>query len=245
MYSREDVLARLKDWSEENGGKTPSEKVFYKFLGNFGVFDLHKLGWPYYGKLVEEAGLKPNIFDKTKYTRDELCELFISVIREYDNWPSRGELEVLHHNKKDKYPDASTFYNKLGLVKNGDLAKSILDYIKDRDGYDDITVICKPVYDRYKNNEKTEETIQTGFVYLCKSGNQYRIGMTNNPERRQGEVGVLLVDPYELIHIIETDDMRGVEDYWHTRFKQKLIRGEWFRLNSSDIKAFKRWKKIF
>lgn len=52
-------------------------------------------------------------------------------------------------------------------------------------------------------------------------------------------------EPMEWIHVIETDDMRGVENYWHNRFKEKLKRGEWFKLDKDDIKAFKRWKNIF
>jgi len=48
-----------------------------------------------------------------------------------------------------------------------------------------------------------------------------------------------------MIHSIKTDDPSGVETYWHKRFDTKRLNGEWFDLNSADIKAFKRWQRIF
>jgi hypothetical protein len=86
----------------------------------------------------------------------------------------------------------------------------------------------------------------TGYVYLLKygRGRDYKIGRTRNPLRREGQVALELPDELEPIHYIKTDDPRGIESYWHARFRTKRKRGEWFALTADDVRAFKRWKRI-
>jgi hypothetical protein len=85
-----------------------------------------------------------------------------------------------------------------------------------------------------------------GYVYLLKHGSrrEYKIGRTNNPVRREGEVVIQLPEKLAPIHYIKTDDPAGVEAYWHNRFGGKRKEGEWFALTAEDVRAFKRWKRI-
>jgi hypothetical protein len=83
-----------------------------------------------------------------------------------------------------------------------------------------------------------------GEVYLFKSGKYYKIGKTNDTVRRGNELRIQLPEKMDMIHSIKTDDPSGIEAYWHRRFQDKRMNGEWFDLNSSEIRAFKSWKRI-
>lgn len=84
-----------------------------------------------------------------------------------------------------------------------------------------------------------------GFVYLAKGHpGEFKIGRTNLVDRRLSELGVTSAVEPVLVHEIKTDDPVGVEAYWHRRFADKRLRGEWFRLTGADVAAFRRWRRI-
>lgn len=248
MLTKEDIIKRLQRYSKELGGITPGEVNFYRSTG-VGIMD-RKRYWSNYGALVVEAGLTPNKFDKTKYSEDKLCKLFIDIIREQHKWPTRGELDIKHY-EKTTLPDSATFYKKLGLVKTGDLAQTIIEYLENKSGYEDVVEICKPFLK--ENTNQGDFLSMKGYVYLLKSKLRnaiaYKIGRTNNIKNRIKQ----LRQPSnieEIVHYIETDDPIGVEKYWHSRFEANRLypdkpQDEWFKLSSSDVKTFKRWRKIF
>ena len=245
MLTKEEIIKTIQKWARENEGQTPSEKILREEIG------IPKWEWiSYWTKITDvqrDTGLTPQKFDKTKYTKKDLCDKFIKLIREKKKWPTRDELDFKRrHNPK--FPASVTFYKKLGLTR--DLAQTILEYIEDKKGYDDVVNICNSTIEKYKNlnepdREKTER-VNRGWVYLFRHGhyNQYRIGQTFDLLRRGKEIRIQLPERAILIHSIETIDPVGVETYWLNRFSTKRMNGDWFKLSPADIKEFKSWKKI-
>lgn len=84
--------------------------------------------------------------------------------------------------------------------------------------------------------DKTE--FYSGYVYFIKNNqnNLIKIGSTTNPKTRLSHLRIANPD-IQFLYIIETEDYKKVEKYYHTIFNDKRIKGEWFKISLEDIKA--------
>jgi hypothetical protein len=242
--NKEDILKEIKRTAEANGGVTLGEQ---RFLGETGIkrSDWYGKIWARWSDAIREAGFSPNAL-QTAYDVSHLFDNYIKLTRELGYLPTDGELR-LKSTKDPTFPSQSTFL--LRFRSKIELIKQLLEYCEKNEGYEDIVQLCGnyvPRKDKVSIGSQSTD-VKIGFVYLLKHGSrrEYKIGKTFNPIRREGEIALQLPEKLEPIHYIKTDDPSGIETYWHNRFSDKRKEGEWFELSSSDVQAFKKWKRIF
>lgn len=125
-----------------------------------------------------------------------------------------------------------------------------MEYCRDKVEYGDVLTLCEPVLSAFTPSEdkpSSRDGTAAGEVYLFKFGRYYKIGKTNDTVRRGRELRIQLPEHPRLIHSIKTDDPSGVESYWKSRFRAKMMNAdsEFYDLASGDVRAFKRWRKIY
>lgn len=239
MLTKEQIIDEIRRTAKENSGQPLGESRFTKETG-IKPYDWKKY-WARFGDAQKDAGFSPNTL-QVGYTDDFITRKMIELIRKLGKFPSHGELRVAK-NHDPEFPSSGSLFDT--KEEKRQLANKIVEWCKDKTGYDDVIKLSKPILEIEFNNDPGVKTnITSGEVYLFKSGKYFKIGKTNNTVRRGNELRIQLPEKTDLIHSIKTDDPTGVELYWHKRFEEKRMNGEWFNLNSSDIKAFKAWRRI-
>jgi len=85
------------------------------------------------------------------------------------------------------------------------------------------------------NNVEKREKKQSGFIYLLKSKNLYKIGRAKCPKDRLKTYKT--ENPFGIKVILQrrVDDYIKMEEKLLDMFRDKRVKGEWFKLNKQDI----------
>jgi hypothetical protein len=223
-------------------GPPPGRLRFCRITG------LSSWAWEQFGltwnQVVDQAGFTPKQFGNTgTFDRDEVVRRFIGVVRELERWPVKREL----HGKRRQdptFPSSATIDRHLGCRKRQRL-EAVLEYCMRTGGCDDVATMCRETIEHEDSRSMpapvgAEAWEGAGGVYLLQCGGRYKIGKSDVPDQRITVLKRQLPKKARLVHLIRTDDPDGVERYWHERFKAKLIKNEWFRLDRDDVTAFQR-----
>ncbi len=213
-----------------------------KFSAETGILESVWWGkyWSKWSDAVTEAGLEPGKVS-TKKSTDFVLETYADICRHYGKLPSASEVR-LYLSQRSGLISHNAMLNHFG-------SKSVLDqefasYVRSTASAQDLLLIIKDERSA-KHVDRQEQHIskkQDGYVYLLKSGRHYKIGKSDDIERRIKSIMVSLPEKAELVHAIRTDDPSGIESYWHRRFAEKRANGEWFALSVSDVAAFRKRK---
>jgi len=237
VMDKDFILEQIRLFAAKNAGRTPGREAFEKATG-IKETDWSGRYWTRWSEAVSEAGLPPNVM-QAAYDQKIVAEKFISLIRELGKFPVSAEVKLKAKSDRS-FPSHNAITRHLG--NKSDRAAFIKSYCEEKEGMEDVIEICMPIIkpEPVISDDVEQDVPSIGYVYLFKSGKFYKIGSTNNPDRRQYEIGIQLPEKIHHIHSIETDDPSGIEAYWHRRFREKRLQGEWFDLNANDIKIFRR-----
>jgi hypothetical protein len=242
FMDKQHILDEIFRTAKENSGVPFGHRKFAYATG-IQEYDWKGRYWARWSDALIEAGLKPNQL-RAAYSEQFLIEKIIPKIAKLGRFPVNNELRLFTYNEKD-FPNPKTF-GRLGSKKQ--FAAKILEYCKGKSGFDEVITICSRTLDAADSKGLSQEVVKedrspiTGFVYLLRSGRNYKIGKTNAIGRRERELVIHLPEKANMIHEIPTDDPVGIEAYWHKRFANQRKNGEWFGLRVEDVNAFKRRK---
>lgn len=235
---REHILDEIRRTAKANGGQPLGMGRFHRETG-IKEDDWYGKYWARWSDAVREAGFQPNRLQGA-YAEDRLIESLIGLVREIGRFPVPGELRLKRRSDR-AFPSHNTF-RRFG--SKSQLVSKVLEYCRTHAGFDDVVSLCADAYslEKMAQREVAEDPAQIGSVYLLRSGRYYKIGKTNALGRRERELSIQLPEKARTVHVITTDDPAGIETYWHNRFAAKRKHGEWFELDASDLKAFRRRK---
>ena len=241
---REHIIREIRRTADANGGVALGWRRFEAETG-IRHYDWYGQYWSRWSDAVREAGFEPNRMSEA-FDEAYLVEQLVLLTRRLGRVPTHGDL-LLATRSAPEIPSEMTF-RRLG--SKPERAARIVAYCEVTPGHDDVAVLWRQVPAAEPAATVTEahdNSTAVGYVYMLKHGTrrEYKIGRTNNPLRREGELGIQLPEKCQPVHYIQTDDPEGVEAYWHRRFASKRKEGEWFALTPQDVRAFKRWRRIY
>lgn len=230
---RDQILSEIRRFANASGGKPPGRSLFEAQTGIptsawYGVY------WSKWSQAVEEAGFTPNTFNK-KLNEEFVLTKFAQACRHFGKVPTAVEARM--YKRVD--PE---FPSKNAVLSSGkaDLLHRLAAWVRNRKGYEDVASMLGDLPSPVAPT--SDFSLKVGLVYLIKSGTHYKIGRSDEIERRIKEIRLALPEAANLIHAIRTDDPPGIEAYWHRRFADRRANGEWFRLTNADVLAFQRRK---
>jgi hypothetical protein len=219
---RAQIIAEIQRLAKANGGKPLGSRAFERETG-IGQAGWRAIYWARWGDALIEAGFSPNEFQE-KHDTDFVFQKLVEACRHFSRIPTVDELKMYGRTHAD-FPNPKSMYSHFG--NKSALIENLRTWIKGKEAYQDIVALVGETNERAAGSSVVKE----GLVYLIKSGAHYKIGRSDELERRVKEIRIALPEAASLVHSIRTDDPAGIEAYWHRRFDDRRANGEWFKLS--------------
>lgn len=193
---REQIIAEIRKLAEASGGQPPSVRAFERATGiSEGAW--RGLHWARWSDALKEAGYEPNKW-QGKSEADFIFEKFSDAARHYQRIPTSMELRMYRRIRAD-FPNEKTLHMYFG--SKAKLLSNLRSWAADKPNYSDVVAMLGAEAGEAKNLNHDD-----GLVYLIRSGPHYKIGRSDELERRVKEIRIALPEAAALVHSIRTDD---------------------------------------
>lgn len=235
--TRESILEAIRETAEANDGAPLGKQAFERQTGIKesvwrGVY------WARWSDALKEAEFPPNTAPE-RLDEDVFLGQLAALVRHLGKLPTSAEIKM-RKRTDPSFPAKTTVNNHFRT--NAVLFGRLHAFAVSDPAFADVAELSKAYAGSSENSATVETAADEGFVYLIRWNVHYKIGKSNNLERRLREIRVALPEAATLIHVIRTDDPDGIEAYWHRRFGDRRANGEWFALSTTDVAAFRRRK---
>ena len=230
MRKKELILEEIQRIAKQSE-TPPGRQVFERETG-IRMSEWYGVYWRSWGDALKEAGFTPNKI-QGRFASDDVLRKYAEAVRHFGRVPAEIDIRM-YARGMDDFPGHTTFRNHFG--NKAGLIAAFSEWLSRNDDFADLVELLPET----SKEEVNPVAINEGLVYLLKSGDHYKIGRSDEIERRLRQISIALPEEVTLVHTIRTDDPSGIEAYWHRRFSEKRANGEWFRLNISEVRAFKR-----
>src|SRR5437016_3148576 len=230
--SKDSIIAAYKDLVRQWDGNLVGEGVFNRETG---VSSYYWRGgyWRSWSAFQADSGYVPNS-PTQRITDETLLQRFAELALDRKQIPTTADLS-LKKKEDPSFPD-KTVFRRWG--NRSALLAKVAEFCEGKAPFAPVLELLTHGISNNLNHRLDSFRIK-GFVYLLRSGKYYKLGRTNAAGRRLRELAIQLPQKPDTVHVIETDDPEGIEQYWHRRFAEKRHGGEWFALSADDVRAFK------
>ena len=235
---KDHILTEIRRMAAAHGGNAPGQTAF---TNETGIAPHQWLGkyWARWGDALAEAGYEPNKW-VARLNSNDVLEKYAQACRHHGRIPTNAELD-LWRKTEPTIPSVNAIKRHFG--KREELVEALRTFARESADYADVlNMLPEPGTGAPSLDTVVSPKTVEGFVYLFKSGDFYKIGRSDDLERRIKEIRVSLPEKLTPVHSIRTDDPPGIEAYWHRRFADRRANGEWFKLSSLDVSAFRKRK---
>jgi hypothetical protein len=234
------IISEIKRAASENGGIALGWRKFQKISG-IKEYAWKGKYWRTWGDALKEAGLVENAFGKSHDT-GFLIDCLAKLTQHNAKFPSAVDLRLARNND-EAFPSEKSFRKLGGQTARIELVRAFASEHKKYSNILSLLPDAKKAEEIVEKQSLNSRKTKEGYVYLgilkIDTKKRYKIGKTNLVERRNNELSLQLPAKMELVHSIKTDDMSGIESYWHKRFADKRTNGEWFDLSGDEVRAFR------